>query len=52
MAVARGRSSSGGAEDSDKAGDDPESVARIICLQLLTDRPRTRSELAAVLHRR
>lgn len=31
---------------------DPESVARVICLRLLDQRARTRSELAAVLRRR
>jgi regulatory protein len=31
---------------------DPETVARAICLRLLTDRARTHSELAAALHRR
>ena len=31
---------------------DPESVARAICLRLLTGQPRTRSELAAALARR
>lgn len=31
---------------------DPESVARIICLRALTQRARTRSELAALLARR
>lgn len=31
---------------------DPQSVARIICLQLLAERARTRSELATVLRRR
>jgi regulatory protein len=31
---------------------DPESVARAICLRLLTEQPRTRSELAAALARR
>lgn len=31
---------------------DPESVARTICLRLLTDRPRTRAELADALARR
>jgi regulatory protein len=31
---------------------DPETVARAICLRLLTDRARTRAELAAVLRRR
>jgi regulatory protein len=32
--------------------DDPESVARLICLQLLTAAPRTRAQLAAALRRR
>jgi regulatory protein len=31
---------------------DPESVARAICLRLLTGQPRTRAELAAALARR
>jgi regulatory protein len=31
---------------------DPETIARAICLRLLTDRARTRSELAGALHRR
>jgi regulatory protein len=31
---------------------DPESVARVICLRQLDQRARTRSELAATLHRR
>ncbi len=31
---------------------DPESVARLICLRLLTAAPRTRAELAAALQRR
>lgn len=31
---------------------DPESVARAICLRLLTSRPRTRAELAKALHSR
>jgi regulatory protein len=31
---------------------DPETVARAICLRLLTDRARTRADLAAVLRRR
>lgn len=31
---------------------DPETVARAICLRLLTDRARTHAELAAVLRRR
>src|SRR5262249_50739942 len=34
------------------ASGDPETVARAICLRLLTDRARTRSELAAALRRR
>lgn len=32
--------------------DDPESAAKAICLRLLTDRARTRSELAEALRRR
>jgi regulatory protein len=32
--------------------DDPESVARIICLRMLTAAPRTRAELATALRRR
>jgi regulatory protein len=32
--------------------DDPESVARLICLQLLTAAPRTQAELATALRRR
>jgi regulatory protein len=31
---------------------DPDSVARLICLRLLTGQPRTRAELAAALSRR
>ncbi|WP_051580117.1 regulatory protein RecX [Pseudonocardia acaciae] len=31
---------------------DPETVAKAICLRLLTDRARTRTELAAALHRK
>ena len=40
--------------DPDGAGerDDPESVARLTCLQLLTAAPRTRAQLAAALRRR
>ncbi len=38
------------AEDPDR--DDPESVARIICLRLLTAAPRTQAELATALRRR
>ena len=36
----------------DEAPTDPPAAAREICLRLLTVRPRTRAELAAVLHRR
>lgn len=32
--------------------DDPESVARVICLRMLTAAPRTQAELAAALRRR
>ena len=35
--------------DSDEPDADPESVARAICLRLLADRPRTRSQLADAL---
>jgi regulatory protein len=38
------------AQDADR--DDPESVARIICLRLLTAAPRTQAELATALRRR
>lgn len=38
--------------DGEGSDADPESVARSICLRLLTDRPRTRAELATVLRRR
>ncbi|MGB9376695.1 MAG: regulatory protein RecX [Mycobacteriales bacterium] len=43
------------AEPEDQLADppaDPESVARTICLRLLTSRPRSRSELAHALRRR
>ena len=36
----------------DPERDDPESVARLICLRLLTAAPRTHAELAAALRRR
>lgn len=36
----------------DEPPPDPESVARTICLRLLTTRPRTRAELAEALRRR
>jgi regulatory protein len=43
-------------EDPDQPGcsdqDDPESVARLICLRLLTAAPRTHAELATALRRR
>jgi regulatory protein len=39
-----------GKPDSEK--DDPESVARIICLRMLTAAPRTHAELATTLRRR
>ena len=38
--------------DEQDAPGDPESVARAICLRLLTQRARTRSELAQTLRRR
>jgi regulatory protein len=39
-------------DQTDDPPGDPETVARAICLRLLTDRARTRAELAAVLRRR
>src|SRR6266568_2269882 len=39
-------------EDEQDAPGDPESVARAICLRLLTQRARSRAELAEALHRR
>ncbi|NMH96014.1 recombination regulator RecX [Pseudonocardia sp. K10HN5] len=47
---ARGRTGWGAAERDDDA--DPDSVARSICLRLLTDRARTRQELAQALRKR
>jgi len=41
-----------GADAADEERDDPESVARIICLRLLTAAPRTKAQLADVLRRR
>src|SRR6266705_2016002 len=38
-------------DEQDRPGD-PESVARAICLRLLTQRARSRAELAEALHRR
>jgi regulatory protein len=46
-----GRVGSGGPDGSDGPGD-PESVARLICLRLLTSAPKTRAQLAAALRRR
>jgi len=53
------RSSAGGGlsagadhSDPDDAPADPESVARLICLRLLTAAPRTRAQLADALKRR
>jgi regulatory protein len=39
-------------EEGEAERDDPESVARLICLRLLTAAPRTQAELAAALRRR
>src|SRR6266498_4918200 len=39
-------------EDEQDAPGDPESVARAICLRLLTQRARSRAELAEALRRR
>ena len=49
-----GRSGSGHGDHDDPADvpADPESVARIICLRLLTAAPRTRAQLADALERR
>ena len=43
-----------GADEHDAAGEpaDPEAVARLICLRLLTAAPRTRAQLAEALRRR
>ena len=38
--------------DADPERDDPESVARLICLRLLTAAPRTQAELATAMRRR
>lgn len=50
----RPRRSSAGADHCDPADApaDPQSVARLICLRLLTAAPRTRAQLAAALKRR
>jgi regulatory protein len=41
-----------GSAKADRDTDDPESVARLICLRLLTAAPRTRAQLATALQRR
>jgi regulatory protein len=41
-----------GGWDEDPEKDDPEAVARIICLRMLTAAPRTQAELATALRRR
>jgi regulatory protein len=41
-----------GSEAAEAERDDPESVARLICLRLLTAAPRTQAELAVVLSQR
>ena len=46
----RGEQASGSL--SERKGSDPEARARQICLRLLTAAPRTRTQLAQVLHRR
>jgi regulatory protein len=52
----RARKAPPGSPDAEDGGpdeqDDPESVARLICLRLLTAAPRTQAELAAALQRR
>jgi regulatory protein len=52
----RPRKTPPGSPDAEDGGpgeqDDPESVARLICLRLLTAAPRTQAELAAALQRR
>jgi len=53
MAGRQGRASSKSpGPPSDPERDDPESVARLICLRLLTNAPRTQAELATALRRR
>jgi len=44
------RAADGPASDADEA--DPEAVARLICLRMLTAAPRTRAQLASALRRR
>lgn len=44
--------SAGPAESAEDPAADPDSIARAICLRLLTARARTRSELASALRRR
>jgi len=50
--AARGRQAAEAGGHPEDAPGDPESVARAICLRLLTAQPRTRVELAAALARR
>ena len=50
--VSAGQVSSAGAGAAGRAEADPESVARQICLRLLTTAPRTQAQLAAALQRR
>jgi regulatory protein len=47
-----GSSSEFAAPDPETRAGDPETQARQICLRLLTVEPRTRAQLAQVLHRR
>ena len=49
---ARGKSPDRGPSGPDPEKDDPESVARIICLRMLTAAPRTQAELARALRRK
>ncbi|HJY25973.1 MAG TPA: recombination regulator RecX, partial [Actinomycetes bacterium] len=50
-AAARSRGASAAREDADLAAD-PESVARAVCLRMLTGAPKTRAQLAEALRRR
>jgi regulatory protein len=45
-------SAQAGGDDDDQAPGDPEAVARLICLRLLEQRARTRSELETALRRK
>jgi regulatory protein len=51
-ASTHGRRPDPGPPGADPDKDDPESVARIICLRMLTAAPRTQAELAKALRRR